>query len=199
MGLVAPFFHPDLTPQHRSKLVTQINLDQVQTPKPLQQFWNKLPSTRCRILPQSDKVKHILGMSAHLPACLNRIGFMTGFMTHFTINSTLPKRSEMLITSLEALSHDPLSPTHERRHDFRFKIFQASGIFAKEILRAKHDTCRGKTPREVPKLTRHQRSPMVQSGPLKHNVESMHMMPPVSIKCQTDSYFKDALDFPAKQ
>ena len=112
--------------------------------------------------------------------------------------AALPKRSEMLITSLEALSHDPLSPT-ERRHDFRFKIFQASGIFAKEILRAKHDTCRGKTPKEVPKLTRHQRSPMVRSGPLKHNVESMHMMPAVSIKCQTDSYFKDALDFPAKQ
>ena len=106
MGLVAPFFHPDLKPQHRSKLVTQIKLDQVQTPKPLQQFWNKLPSTRCHILPQYDS-------------------FMTGFMTHFTINSTLPKRSEMLITSLEALSHHPLSPT-ERRHDFRFKIFQAA-------------------------------------------------------------------------
>ena len=182
MGLVAPFFHPDLKPQHRSKLVTQIKLDQVQTPKPLQQFWNKLPSTRCHILPQYDS-------------------FMTGFMTHFTINSTLPKKDPRCwLSVLRHYVHDPLSPTNQRRNDFRFKIFQASGVFAKEILRAKHDTCRGKigkTPREVPKLTRHQRSPMVRSGPLKHNtnqhnVESMRMMPPVSIKCQTDS------DLPSK-
>jgi hypothetical protein len=49
MGLVAPFCHTDLRPQHRSTMVTQFNLDQVQTPRPLLQFWNKLPSTRCRI------------------------------------------------------------------------------------------------------------------------------------------------------
>ena len=82
---------------------SQINLDQVQTPRPLQQFWNKLPSTRCRNLPQYDKVNYILGMSAHFFACLNRIGFMTGFMTHFTINSTLPKNDP--ICWLSVLRH----------------------------------------------------------------------------------------------
>ena len=127
MGLVASFCHPDLRPQHRSTMVTQINLDQVQTPRPLQQFWNKLPSTRCRILPQYDKVNYILGMSAHFFACLNRIGFMTGFMTHFTINSTLPKKwSEMLIISLEALCPRSTVPNKSKK-----KWFQIQDISSK--------------------------------------------------------------------